>query len=269
MLFNFKKYLFMIRFSISIFLVSLFNLQQSYCQNIADSKINSNNKEPEIFSIVEKNPSFIGGMSALYEFVNNKMDELISPDEIEVEGKVILQIIVNKEGKLSDIKVVRGLTQKENETAILIVESMPKWEPGCQRGIPVNVRYTLPISFRKERVNNQDNYNNNRVQNVITYRPAEFNGGNLALNEYIKFTKNMNNITEKVYQSGSTPFVKINFTVLTDGSIADIKSVFSTNADYKKEAIRIVNTMPKWIPATKNGVVVDDKVDLIIEFPND
>ena len=69
--------------------------------------------------------------------------------------------------------------------------------------------------------------------------------------------------------STTTPFVKIKFTVLTDGSIIDIKSVCSTNADYKKEAIRIVNTMPKWIPATKNGVVVDDNVDLIIEFPND
>ncbi|MBK8721616.1 MAG: energy transducer TonB [Saprospiraceae bacterium] len=260
----------MIRFSISIFLVSLFNLQQSYCQNIADSKINSNNKEPEIFSIVEKNPSYIGGQTELVKYINHKMDELISPDEIEVEGKVILQFVVEKDGNLSDIKVVRGLTQKENETAILIVESMPKWEPGCQRGIPVNVRYTLPISFRKERVEYQDNINKIiRSQNVITYRPAEFNGGNSALNEYIKFTKNMNYITEKVYQSGSTPFVKIKFTVLTDGSIADIKSVYCTNADYKKEAIRIVNTMPKWIPATKNGVVVDDNVDLIIEFPND
>ena len=140
----------MIRFSISIFFVSLFNLQQIYCQNSVDTTTKQQSKNVEIYTAVEKNPTFIGGQSELIKYINHKMDELISPEEIDFEGRVILQFVVEKDGKLSDIKVARGLTKKENETAILIVESMPKWEPGLQRGIPVNVRYTMPISFKKK-----------------------------------------------------------------------------------------------------------------------
>ena len=140
----------MIRYSISIFFVSLFNLQQIYSQNSVDTTTKQQSKNVEIYTAVEKNPSFVGGQTELIKYINHKKDELISPDEIEVEGSVILQFVVEKDGNLSNIKVARGLSKKENETAILIVESMPKWEPGRQRGIPVNVRYTMPISFKKK-----------------------------------------------------------------------------------------------------------------------
>lgn len=140
----------MIRLLNFIFFTLLLNIQLSYCQNSSITTSNQQSKNVEIYTAVEKNPTFIGGQSELIKYINHKLGELISPDEIEVEGSVILQFVVEKDGNLSDIKVARGLSKKENETAILIVESMPKWEPGRQRGIPVNVRYTMPISFKKK-----------------------------------------------------------------------------------------------------------------------
>ncbi|TNE73966.1 energy transducer TonB [bacterium] len=99
--------------------------------------------EPTPFMPIEHQPEIVGGIKELYKHINY-------PDvarQVGIEGKVILQFKVNTNGKLSDIKVVRGIGGGCDEEAIKAVQKI-KFKPGLQRGRPVAVNYTLPITFK-------------------------------------------------------------------------------------------------------------------------
>lgn len=257
--------------NLKLLLISFINIliiRNLEAQNADESNKPKNFKE--IFTVVEQNPIFKDGDIFLKKYIEEKQLEYIAQEDISESGTVILQFVVNSDSTVSDIKVARGINQKYDEIAVKIVESMPKWNPGKQRGRNVNVRYTLPVKFKKYVDGNVENnlsyHNFNRLNSV-----AEFNGGKEALKSYINFTKNMDNIKEKVYDKKIIPYAKLNFLVLEDGSLDDIIALNGTNEDYKKEAIRIVKTMSmsNWNPAVKNGIKFAELVELVIEFPND
>lgn len=96
-------------------------------------------------SMFDKAPSFPGGMSAMAQFI---VDNLKYPKECEaqgIEGRVTCQMVVTKEGKLVNVKVVRGLHPLLDAEALRIIDSMPLWQPGTLKGQPVNCRYTMPV----------------------------------------------------------------------------------------------------------------------------
>jgi len=101
-----------------------------------------------IFTVVEKMPEFPGGMEKMMQFITNKIRYPQEAKEANVEGKVYVQFVVNKNGSITDVKVIRGIGSGCDEEAMRVVQSMPKWNPGTQRGKPVNVRMLLPVSFR-------------------------------------------------------------------------------------------------------------------------
>ena len=107
--------------------------------------------EPEpdvILPIAEYQPQFPGGDNALYKFLKNNLKYPHQAIEMDIEGNVVLQFVVNKNGEIDDIKVVKSLGGGCDEEAIRVVESMPKWKPGRQLGRKVSVRFHLPVSFR-------------------------------------------------------------------------------------------------------------------------
>lgn len=101
--------------------------------------------------LVEEKPSFQGGDSNTFsKWVN---ENLVYPEicrENYVQGRVTLQFVVTKDGSIANVKVLRGVDPLLDKEAIRVVSSAPKWEPGKQRGIPVNVAYTFPVIFRLE-----------------------------------------------------------------------------------------------------------------------
>ncbi len=107
-------------------------------------------KEPEIFTVVEQNPEFPDGQAALMKYLSNNIKYPALARENNIQGKVILQFVVDENGGISDIKAARGIGGGCDEEAIRVVKSMPKWKPGKQRGRPVKVRFTLPVSFKLE-----------------------------------------------------------------------------------------------------------------------
>ncbi|MCU0444550.1 MAG: TonB family protein [Microscillaceae bacterium] len=105
-------------------------------------------EKEEIFMIVEEQPSFEGGLEAFYKFVGENM---VFPKEARragVDGKVFTEFIVDKEGKLTDIKIIKGIGFGCDDEAIRVLKESPKWKAGKQRGRNVKVRMSLPIYFK-------------------------------------------------------------------------------------------------------------------------
>lgn len=104
-------------------------------------------EEAEIFQVVEQLPEFPGGDEALFKYLS---DNLVYPDrarEAGIEGRVMVGFVVEPDGRISNVKVVRSKAAALDEEAIRVVKAMPKWKAGKQRGKAVRVQYQIPITF--------------------------------------------------------------------------------------------------------------------------
>ena len=104
----------------------------------------------KIFGAAEEMPSFPGGEKALMQYIK---DNTYYPEEMcegAAQGRVMVGFVINEDGSISDVKVLRSLTPECDEVAVKIVKGMPKWNPGKQNGKAVKTKYTVPVSFRTE-----------------------------------------------------------------------------------------------------------------------
>ena len=109
--------------------------------------------EPEpdengVFYSVETQSEFPGGMAELMKYLQKNTRYPKVCKEQGLQGRVIVQFVVNTDSTISDVKVVKPVNPHFDEEALRVVKAMPKWKPGTQRGKPVRVRFTLPITFR-------------------------------------------------------------------------------------------------------------------------
>ena len=102
----------------------------------------------EVVSAVEVDPEFPGGIEALYKYMadNVKYPEKAKADG--TEGRVIVTFVIEKDGSVTNAKVLRGVSEEIDAEALRVVSAMPKWKPGTQLGTPVRVQYNLPIYFK-------------------------------------------------------------------------------------------------------------------------
>jgi len=101
-----------------------------------------------VFQVVETMPTFPGGDAELFKFLSNNVKYPVIAQENGIQGRVICQFVVNKDGSIVDVEVVRSVDASLDKEAIRVIKSMPKWSPGKQRGKPVRVKYTLPVNFK-------------------------------------------------------------------------------------------------------------------------
>ena len=104
--------------------------------------------EQQIFQVVEENPEFPGGPKECMKFLSNNIKYPQISQENGVQGRVIIQFVVNADGTIVDPVVVRGVDPYLDKEALRVIKLMPKWKPGKQRGKAVRVRYTQPVLFR-------------------------------------------------------------------------------------------------------------------------
>lgn len=104
--------------------------------------------EAEIFAVVEEMPSFPGGDAKLLEFLYREIKYPSIALDSRIQGLVVVQFIIDEQGRISNPSVTRGIGGGCDEEAMRVVQSMPKWKPGKQRGRAVKVRYNLPIRFQ-------------------------------------------------------------------------------------------------------------------------
>ncbi len=109
---------------------------------------NVKEEQQAIFTVVEEMPQFPGGMGEAMRFLAQNIKYPKAAQQAKIEGRVIVQFVVGKDGSVSDIQIMRGVSPDLDAEAIRVVGMMPKWIPGKQRGKAVTVKYTMPIMFR-------------------------------------------------------------------------------------------------------------------------
>ena len=102
----------------------------------------------KVYDLVDEMPSFPGGLEELYKWIDNNVQYPAVARENGIEGRVILKFIVEKDGSLSDSTVIHSVHPMVDREALRLVGQMPKWNPGKRAGVPVRVRYCLPIKFK-------------------------------------------------------------------------------------------------------------------------
>ena len=106
-------------------------------------------EEEVVFVVVEKMPEFPGGQQALFKYLSENVKYPVIAQENGIQGRVICQFVVNRDGSIVDVEVVRsGGDPSLDKEAIRVIKSMPKWKAGQQRGKAVRVKYTVPVNFR-------------------------------------------------------------------------------------------------------------------------
>lgn len=104
-------------------------------------------EEQHIFTVVENMPEFPGGEVAMYKFINKHIDYPRMAKESGISGRVFVTFVVERDGSVTDVKILRGIGGGCDEEAMRVIKMMPKWNPGEQRGKPVRVQYRMPIKF--------------------------------------------------------------------------------------------------------------------------
>lgn len=119
-------------------------------QRVADEPVKPDKPEVEnkIFEVVEQMPSFPGGPSALMQYLSENIKYPVVAQENGVQGRVVVSFVVERDGSITDVNVVRSVDPSLDREATRVVKAMPKWLPGKQNGQAVRVKYNVPVSFR-------------------------------------------------------------------------------------------------------------------------
>ena len=102
----------------------------------------------KVFDVVEEMPSFPGGQAALMSFLSSNIKYPVVAQENGVQGRVIVGFVVERDGSITDVKVMRSVDPSLDREAQRVVRAMPRWKPGKQNGSAVRVKYTVPVVFR-------------------------------------------------------------------------------------------------------------------------
>ncbi|MBR6277088.1 MAG: energy transducer TonB [Prevotella sp.] len=105
-------------------------------------------EETKVFDVVEQMPSFPGGEGELMKFLNSHIKYPVVAEENGIQGRVVCTFVVERDGSITDVKVIKSVDPSLDKEAMRVLKSMPKWIPGKQNGSSVRVRYTVPVTFR-------------------------------------------------------------------------------------------------------------------------
>ena len=226
--------------------------------------------EGEVFQVVEEMPEFPGGMAECMKWLGQNIKYPAEAIEKGIQGRVIVQMIVERDGTITNANVVRGVDPLLDKEALRVVNLSPKWKPGMQRGQAVRVKYTLPVMFRlgeaadnKEADTQQEvKVDENGIHQVCEEMP-EFPGG---MQECMKWLGKNINYPAEAKEKGTQGRIIIQFVVEKDGSITEAKVARGVDPLLDAEALRVINSSPKWKPGKQGGQPVRVKYTLPVTF---
>lgn len=261
--------------------------------------------DEKAFHHVEKMPEFPGGDMAMMEFLSKNIKYPVEAQKKELQGRVVVSFVVEKDGSLSDVKVAKSVDPQLDEEALRVVKSMPNWTPGMQNGKAVRVKYYVPISYRlngpavktdgqtaptprpADSPTAQPSASSGEKPYEVVEQMPEFPGGMKAMMEYLSSNVKYPVEAQKMGEQGR---VIVGFIVEKDGTVSNAKVVKSNRFvlaqvpteggvvtkletsegpvihELEAEALRVVQSMPKWTPGKQKGKPVRVKYNLPVSF---
>ena len=203
---------------------------------------------------------FPGGIKAWSEYISKNLKYPAVARENKIEGRVILSFVVDVDGGIQDIKVLKGIGGGADEEAVRVVAQSPKWRTVVKNGDPAKTAYTLPISFNLN--SNTQNTSQNNV--LIPTRSSnddvkdftevavlpEFTDGLAGWSKYL--TANLK-YPELARKENITGRVIMSFIVEKDGSLSEIKVLRGIGGGADEESVRVLKISPKWRPGLLEG----------------
>ena len=114
----------------------------------AEKSEEENDTDNDAFNVVEQMPEFPGGAAEMMKFLSENVKYPEAASKAGTHGRVIAQFIVEADGSITNVKVVKKVSDEIDAEAVRVINAMPKWKPGMQKGQPVRVKYTIPVTFR-------------------------------------------------------------------------------------------------------------------------
>ena len=258
-----------------ICIASVADANQSGCLLAGSVQVNDSihpqQRKTKSYTVKEELPLFPGGYSAFNEyFYDNLQFPKISAKK-HIEGIVKIHCMVTKTGDIVNVKVLKSLDKYCDAEAIRLVKGMPRWIPGKRNGKKVDMHCVIPVDFYKlvdivdafsidlikgenteKDIMSAPKSNSEIVYTAVEQMPR-YIGGEEAINEFI--AKNLK-FPEECKDDNFNGKVYVRFVVSKDGDVKDAQIMRSLDLPFDKEALRVINSMPKWIPGMQNGVNV-------------
>ncbi len=231
-------------------------------------------EEDTVYQIVEQMPQYTGGEQAMMKYVAENIKYPQAAKDKNISGRVFVGFVIEKDGSVSNVKVVRGIGGGCDEEAARVIKEMPKWKPGMQKGKPVRVNYMMPIFFKlddgqpaksvkKEKASNPDmTPDKNGVYQIVEEMP-QFPSGETKMMEYI--AKNIN-YPQEARDKGIEGRVFIGMVIEKDGSVSNVRVLRGIGGGCDEEAVRVISSMPKWKPGKVGGEPVPVSYMLPVNF---
>lgn len=211
------------------------------------------------FVSVEKQPIYPGGIANFYKYLGSEIKYPEIAVKNKTEGKVFASFIVEKNGKLTDVQITRGLSKETDAEAKRVLEKSPNWEPGIYSGQPVRVRYNINVNFN---LNNKGTDKKASLTRPM-HRYPEYPGGQTKMYAYL--AKNLK-YPAQAKKDGIQGKVYLSFNVQKDGTLTDVQIMEGLSKETDQEALRVVKSSPRWNPGLNNGKPVKTKYQMAINF---
>ncbi|WP_336325119.1 M56 family metallopeptidase [Porphyromonas pogonae] len=226
-------------------------------------------QDDKVYTVVEQLPSFPGGQAALMKYLAKNIQYPADAQKKNIQGKVVVTFIVNKDGSLSDINIARGVDTSLDKEALRVIEGMPKWKPGKQKGEIVRCKFALPVVYKLNNTKQEKVFKDataktksDGVFEAVDEQPL-FPGGT---GEMYKFMANTMIYPETAIKANIQGKVIVRYIVNQDGSISDIEVARGVDPVLDAEAVRVIKAMPKWIPGKQNGKPVRVRYTMPVVF---
>lgn len=241
--------------------------------------------DEKVYSTVEKKPEFPGGDSELMKYVSANIRYPENAFKNKIQGRVIVKFVVQKDGKVGDVTILRGADKELDDEAVRVIRSLPAFTPGEMDGKPVAVWYTIPVMFKvtgessvvkpegasagnssaasdRNSAAAPASTDPNMVYTVVEKKP-QFPGGDVELLKYVSENIRYPLDARNKKEQGR---VIVQFVVSKDGSIGDVKVIRKVSDELDNEAIRVIKSLPAFTPGEMAGKPVAVWYTLPVSF---
>ena len=191
---------------------------------------------------------FPGGTEQLIKFLSENIKYPVEGEKQGIQGRVVLLIVIDKDGSVTDIKVAKSVHPLLDAEAVRVASSMPHWQPATKDGQPVRIRYSLPITFSLNNATTEKGKGSEKVGQASRDRDATYPGGLEAIRKYL-----VKNFVRPLECSDIEGNMEVAFIVDEEGKVSMVEVTKSLHPKLDKALTQVFMNMPKWQPAMRDG----------------